>query len=213
MRRTLLIPLLLPVLGGAALLTGCTNTRSVRANHDLRLEREELRDRVASLEAEIAELQAKLDGLSSGAGLSAEQLSAVPAIARVEISRTSGFRRDGGVSVLVMARDGREMDVQAVGTLTVELRVAEEGGTRAIASKSVAPEALRRAYRSGLLGPAYEVRFDASEVGGSEVGGSEVGATRGVVVVASLADAITGATFEASRVIERAGTRVEAQAR
>ncbi|MEO0512221.1 MAG: hypothetical protein AAF108_04915 [Planctomycetota bacterium] len=180
-------------------LGGCLSAKakgSSKANYELRQEREALLERVTELEAQVAELGVKLEaaaGSENARGLSADALAALPAVASVELVSTSGFRRDGTLAVLVKVSDGRLRAVPATGSLRVDLLRDTGTDLERVAGRSLSAQQVRDAYRSGLAGVAYEVRFPADELIGLEQ----------LVVVASFDDALTGASFEASDVFRR----------
>ncbi len=133
-RRTspALVALLLLTIALPACSSGPKNFEN--ENDDLRRQRENLLERVESLEAALAEARAKIAEMHAalqvaGDATSAEVLEALPRAAGIEIDRLSGpVDRDGepgypeSIDVYVRPYDGRRRFVQVAGTLAVEAR-------------------------------------------------------------------------------------------
>lgn len=200
----------------ATLLTGC-RAGGESAGDVLRKQNMELQSQVAQLEKDTSELRAKLAemvGLKSGGTTkSAEVVEATPRVASIEIDFLSGPTADSSsppqsdrnrtVAIYVKPLDGRGRFIQATGALTVEvsrLVSLESGGQAAtdapaklLASRTLEPLQLRDAYRAGFTGTYYVVEIP--------VAASDLQPPGQILLRARFADAITGASFEASRIV------------
>lgn len=181
----------------------------------LRKQNLELQNQVAQLQKDASELRAKLAELvgAGGSGKSSEVAEATPRIASVEIDFLSGPTADSStppqsdrnrtVAVYIKPLDGRGRFIQATGKLTVEvsrlvsLNQGEQGATdapaRLLGSRTLEPLQLRDAYRAGFTGTYYVVDIS--------VPASDVQTPGQLLLRARFADAITGASFEASRIV------------
>lgn len=209
--------------GGPAilLLAGCSvggSTSASRANDELRRRVMALEDQKKTLEQTNAELLAKVSEWSKerGPALPADVLAAMPRCASISISDLGTWLDPADVGkpatsahVSVSCLDGRGRSMQGVGTLRVEVMVlpagetivdssggrsAREGATPIRTAKiELGPSALRDAYREGLFGASYVVDLPLEPL-----------AERSAVVLvrASFADAITGATHEATKLVD-----------
>ncbi|MBL8759706.1 MAG: hypothetical protein JNL50_00230 [Phycisphaerae bacterium] len=205
----------------AASMSACSvggSTSTARANDDLRRRVMALEDQKRTLEQTNAELLAKVTehAKDRGQGVPADVLAAMPRCASISISGLgtwldpSDMRTPAtSVHVSVSALDGRGRTLQVVGTLRVEIlvlpagativndageRAAKDGATPVRTAKSeLGPAALREAYREGLLGASYVVDLAIEPL-----------AERNAVVLvrAWFADAITGATHEATKLVD-----------
>lgn len=144
------------------LLVSCTvgGSSSASAENDrLRREVHDLRATVRMLEADNAELSAKL---APSSPLTGESLQALPILSSIEIgSLTHWMPTDRsmaarGIMVYVRPLDGHGRFVQAVGTLRVRATTLEGDE---IASVMFTPMPLREAYRSGFTGTHYAVEL------------------------------------------------------
>lgn len=181
----------------------------------LRRENKAKTKRVEELERNVKELESKLDSklASSQSGLSPEVLRAMPMVSQLEIDSTSGVTvardtKSSVADVYLKPTDGRGRAVQAVGTITVELRAAgalpkdateaqiEAAGT-VIASAVLSPEQVRDAYRSGFVGTGYTVSLPIEQ--------SKLIRPGTLIVRASLADALSGRTFSVTRTVDVRG--------
>lgn len=174
-------------------------------NDALRREVLELRTRNQRLEGEVGELRAKLSEAANvqraATGAGADVVAALPRCASIEIVARSGWSRDGaGVEVLVETLDARRRFVQVAGTLTVDvtrLPAASAGGSakaETVGSVTLSPADLREAYRSTFMGTHYVVVVPV---------GAGVKDSAGTVVLrAVLADGVTGASHENTRVLK-----------
>ncbi len=178
-----------------ACLSGCSSGKRIaKANDALRLERETLKERVSAVEAENAELKAKVSELNQRQEhpLSEEVLSSLPRIASIEIDSLSGIwaKYAGHVAhIVIVPRDGRGRFVQAVGS--VEIRVVELGKDnttpRVLATRTVMPSELRDSFVASLTGLGYSINMDIDE---------EISST--VVFEVILHDELTGENHEDS---------------
>lgn len=203
-----------------ALAPGCIaggSKSASQANDELRRRVMALEDQKKTLEQTNAELLAKVTELSKdrGQALPADVLAAMPRCASISISDMGTWldpadiaKPATSVHVSVSALDGRGRSMQGVGTLRVEILVLPAGATmvndageRAVkegaspartAKAELGPAALREAYREGLFGASYVVDLPIEPL-----------AERNAVVLvrASFADAVTGATHEATRLV------------
>lgn len=179
-------------------LAGCSSGKRIaQANDALRLEREALKERVAALEGENAELTSKLSELNARleSPVPEDVLAALPRVASASLLRASGIESREGMSeavFLLTTADGRGRFVQAVAS--VELRVIELGeqgqDAEVIGERVVTPTMLRDSYASGFGGPSYLLRVPLSR---SPATSTALGAV--------LHDAVTGASFVADRVV------------
>jgi hypothetical protein len=167
--------------------------RVSRANDELRLERETLSERVASLEGENAELRAKLAeaGRQTPPGL----LDAAPRVASVTVSRLSLLEEQPPSAVVfIAAADGRGRFVQALATLSV--RVVDPGADGSqptlLGGLTIEPAALRDALVSGLAGQGYRVHVPLGAM-----------PAQSALVTVELRDELTGLTHRAERVLRR----------
>ncbi|MEL7484368.1 MAG: hypothetical protein AAFN41_08430 [Planctomycetota bacterium] len=171
---------------------GCSSgARIAAANDELRSERETQRERIDALEAENAELKAKLAEANarSESPLPEDVIDALPRVAGIELTRFSSIG-DSEVTWAIKPTDGRGRFVQVVGTL--ELRAVAVGADPSVLAEVVlSPTDVRDAFASGLTGAGYRAStaFDGDERGP-------------VALTATLHDHVTGATHEASRVVE-----------
>ncbi|MEO0630730.1 MAG: hypothetical protein AAFY46_08370, partial [Planctomycetota bacterium] len=119
--RTAVLALLFSVLIGCS-----SGARIAAANDELRSERETQRERIDALEAENAELKAKLAEANarSESPLPEDVIDALPRVAGIELTRFSSIG-DGEVTWAIKPTDGRGRFVQVVGTL--ELRAVAVG--------------------------------------------------------------------------------------
>ncbi len=209
--------------GALALLlfAGCTaggSKSASQANDELRRRVMALEDQKKTLEQTNAELLAKATELSKdrGQALPADVLAAMPRCSSISISDLGTWLDPADIAkpatsahVSVSCLDGRGRSMQGVGTLRVEVMVlpagativsdagersAKEGATPIRTAKiELGPGALRDAYREGLFGASYVVDLPMEPL-------AERSAA--VLVRAWYADAITGATHEATKLVD-----------
>lgn len=202
------------------------DTSLSKQNDELRRERIELRAQVESLRGEVAEWRAKAEEASRArqAALAPEVLAAIPRIASIAIGGLSGLTPADpgadakGVAVYLETLDGRRRFTPAVGTLSVEAvgfdRLIDEpslaersregdgsdaartGGTVFAVRRTLTPGDLREAYRSGVMGTAYEVELPLEKPMRDR--------SVTLVIRAEFADALTGQVHRAERVVRRA---------
>lgn len=144
-----------------------------RENEVLRRSVKELQERNALLAAERDEARAKLAEVARAApsAPSPEVLDATPVVVALDIDNFSTLTPTDpnlaptGVIAYVRPLDGRRRFTQAVGTLTVQLWTdpLAPSPPRLIAESTLAPQPLRDAYRSSLLGTHYAVEFPLRE--------------------------------------------------
>lgn len=190
-----------------------------KANDDLRRRVIALEDEKKTLEQTNAELLAKVAELSKdrGQALPQEVLAAMPRSTSISVSSLGTWldpsdisKPAGSVHVSVSVLDGRGRSMQGVGTLRIEVLVLPEGATfinesgqrsprngatplRTVRAE-LGPTALREAYREGLFGASYVVDLPLE---------SPLSERKAVAVVrATFADAITGLTHEATKLVE-----------
>ncbi|MEM9663135.1 MAG: hypothetical protein AAF937_12600 [Planctomycetota bacterium] len=176
----------------SSLSVGCSSgARIATANDGLRLERESQRERIESLEAENAELRAKLAEANARAEspLPGDVLAALPRVAHIELTRFCSIE-DGEVTWVIKPTDGRGRFVQVVGTLEVRA-VTSEDDPRVLAEAVLSPTEVRDAFASGIAGTGYRVMrpFDAAS-------------DSPITLTVSLHDHVTGTAHEAARVVE-----------
>ncbi len=181
----------------------------------LRRQNMELQKQVAQLQSDAGELRAKLAELTGGgsAGKSGEVAEALPRVASIQIDFLSGPVSDSSepptsdrmrrVVVYVKPLDGRGRFVQATGTLTAEVSRltpvtagAQAGTTQPatlLASRTLKPLELRDAYRTGMTGTYYAAGF--------EIPAAQLTPPGQLLLRAEFSDGVTGARFEASRIV------------
>ncbi|MFO0835508.1 MAG: hypothetical protein U0638_11095 [Phycisphaerales bacterium] len=217
----LLIPAALVGALSFVLIAGCNvggSKSASQANDELRRRVMALEDQKKTLEQTNAELLAKIAEMSKerGQAIPADVLAAVPRCASISISDLGTWLDPADVSkpatsahVSVSALDGRGRSMQGVGTLRVEVlvlpagativdssggRSAREGATPIRSAKAeLGPAAMRDAYREGFFGASYVIDLPIEPL-----------AERNAVVLvrASFADAITGATHETTKLVD-----------
>ena len=203
------------VLSAAVLfmLAGC-RTGGESTGDVLRRQNLELQAQVAQLQKDANELRAKIAELAGASGSkSAEVTEATPRVASIEIDFLSGPTQDSSapprsdrnreVAIYIKPLDGRGRFIQATGTLTVEVsrlvslsasdHAAGDAPARLLASKSLDPIQLRDAYRAGFTGTYYVVTLP--------VPASDLQPPGQILLRARFSDAITGASFDASRIV------------
>ena len=181
------------------MLTGCSGGARVAAENDrLRVEREDLRDRLAELEAERDELRTRVAELSESRGVDPAIAAAVPRVASLSLNVDRLERGEQDlIRVLVTPRDGRRRFVHAVGTMSIELlRIDQDGGSTTLDSCTLDPEQLRDAYRGGFGGTGYAVEFAQPSTNSEN---SASGST--TLVRVAFADAITSSTHTAESLV------------
>ena len=195
-------------------LAGC-RTGGETSGDVLRKQNLELQTQVAQLQKDASELRAKLSELvgAGNSGKSPEVAEATPRVASVEIDFLSGPTADSSmppqsdrnrtVAVYIKPLDGRGRFIQATGKLTVEVsrltslvqndQAAADAPARLLAGRTLEPLQLRDAYRAGFTGTYYAVEIP--------VPASELQPPGQLLLRARFSDAITGASFEASRIV------------
>lgn len=199
----------------AVLLAGALGAAACRAKpKDFDNENDALRRRVASLEAELADTQARSREIEARyeailragqAPLAPDVADALPACAGVAIERLTGLvdtDQDGradAIDVYIRPFDGRRRFVQIVGAVSIDaftLPVAVGAGTAPdpvrLGAASLSPMDLRDAYRSSPLGTHYSVRMPIAPR--DKDAGS-------VVVRVEFRDAISGLIHRAERIV------------
>lgn len=195
---------------------GC-RTGGETAGDALRKQNLELQSQVAQLQKDASELRAKLAELvgAGGTGKSTEVAEATPRVASIEIDFLSGPTADSSapaqsdrkrtVAVYIKPLDGRGRFIQATGTLTVEVSrltalapigseaPSADSPARLLAGRTLEPLQLRDAYRAGFTGTYYVVDV--------AIPASDLQPPGQLLLRARFADAITGASFEASRIV------------
>jgi hypothetical protein len=195
-------------------LAGC-RTGGETSGDVLRKQNLELQNQVAQLQKDASELRAKLSELvgAGSSGKSPEVAEATPRVASVEIDFLSGPTADSSmppqsdrnrtVAVYIKPLDGRGRFIQATGKLSVEIsrlttliqtdQAAADAPARLLAGRTLEPLQLRDAYRAGFTGTYYAVEIP--------VPASELQPPGQLLLRARFSDAITGASFEASRIV------------
>lgn len=195
-------------------LAGC-RTGGETSGDVLRKQNLELQNQVAQLQKDASELRAKLSELvgAGNSGKSPEVAEATPRVASVEIDFLSGPTADSSmppqsdrnrtVAVYIKPLDGRGRFIQATGKLMVEVsrlttlvqndQAAADAPARLLAGRTLEPLQLRDAYRAGFTGTYYAVEIP--------VPASELQPPGQLLLRARFSDAITGASFEASRIV------------
>ena len=144
-----------------------------------------LRERVVELEREVGRLGRRNDELAAELARASGAPDSLPEVIRANTPRVATIgigarshvrepRGEGGVRarrliVYIEPADGRGRFVQMVGALTVHVDVLPlDAEPVSIGHLDLAPDELRDAYRSGMLGTHYtaEVPLDLSEAAG-----------------------------------------------
>lgn len=187
-------------------LPGCSPSVTLGAKtdkDDLRREARDADQRAALAEAEADELRAKL-AESERARLGAldqDVLEALPRVAGITVTSAAVLpdADDPDLRVVVASVrpfDGRRRFVQTVGRLTVELMTLSESlvsdppPPERLGLLELSPAEVRDAYRTGIGGTGYQVRF--SQIDAAALEG------RTLVVRAELSDLVTGQTHRAA---------------
>lgn len=175
-------------------------------------ENDELRRRVAALEADVERLTAERNearaklaeaarAAAEAGGMTEEAREALPRCAGVRLGRLSGPVDDDGspgfdaVDFYVQPFDGRQRFIPIAGTLAAEATLipkpdARAGATpRTLGRVTLSPSQLREAYRSSPLGTHYSVRLPLDPPN-APLDGT-------VVLTVAVTDALTGQVFEA----------------
>lgn len=207
MKRAIVVILLPVLLVG---LTGCgSGKRIAKANDALRLERESLKEQVTSLEAENAELSAKVTELSQQReGAPPEDvIAALPRVASIELTRFCSVRTEGGKSearFFLVPKDGRGRFVQAVGKVIVLVGeyealsepldpeyLARNEYTEPIGRQTLNALELRDSFVSGLSGSSYMITLPLTKTPSNDV-----------IFSVRFEDAITGEFHRVGRFVE-----------
>lgn len=188
-----------------------------KQNDALRRERLELKDRITSLESQLAEANAKIaeSQRAIASPLPADVVAAMPRVASVEIDTFTGFTPTDpaapieSIAVYVRPLDGLRRFTQGVGTLAVEATVLGpidtsnapagsapserelSGAGAERLTRLLSPAEVRDAYRSGLTGTHYEVQLPLARPATDRA--------RRVLVRVEFTDAITGEVFRVER--------------
>lgn len=196
-------------------LTGCNSGKRIaKANDNLRIEREQLKEQVTALENENAELHVKIAELlqSTDSELSEDVLAAMPRVASIELTRYCSIWTEGGASearFFVVPRDGRGRFVHAVGeiglsvsefqTMDQLLDSPEAQSSRALAindiikgygTQRLTSHEVRDAYITGLSGSGYMFQLPLNETPNSDV-----------VFTIAFKDAVTGVVHTTERIV------------
>jgi hypothetical protein len=167
-----------------------------RELQEMRAQSERLRNENAELKAKLSEAARVRDGAT---GPGADVVAAMPRCAGIEVGSRSGWTADGdGVEALIETFDARKRFVQVAGTLTVDVTrlpaAGTEGKAETLGTLRLGPAELREAYRSSFMGTHYAA---VVPVGAGAKGGAGT-----IVLRAVLQDGVTGATFDATRVLK-----------
>ncbi|MDA1008614.1 MAG: ABC transporter C-terminal domain-containing protein [Planctomycetota bacterium] len=141
---------------------GCRKTLLQPSPSDLlRREIAENEEQIASLEAQIGELETKL----AAAGRPALPDGAIPAISEIRIGRLSALDPDDSsvFRVWIDPVDGRERFIQMAGS--IEITVTFEDGSSL--SDSFTAEEVRESWRGGFTGASYAFSISTLRSDGS----------------------------------------------
>lgn len=207
------IPRHAPFLTLALLLTGC-GSATIGGAKGFSTANDELRAKVAALEAENAQLKATKAELEGNLAqeervrrglISADVLAAIPVCSGITIDSLSGLYPASSESaptrcdIYLEPFDGRRRFVQIVGNLRAEVLALHPSAAAAapvvIGTLSLSPAQLREAYRSGLTGTHYslEVPITSPQVALHKAD---------LVIRVQFEDALTGKVHEATHTID-----------
>lgn len=187
-----------------AALAGCTlgGNRSASAENDrLRARVVELEDQLAAARGERDELALRLQAAARAAPVAAAGAPHLPVVTSLNLGFGTGLAPDnGGYAVFyVQPFDGMRRFTQVAGELDLEivdLGDSPMSDARTIGSMHVTADMLRAAYRSGIAGTFYELRVPLQTL-------AEIPRGASVVLRAALADASTGETHKAEKIVEK----------
>lgn len=188
-------------------LTGCNSGKRIaRANDNLRIEREQLKEQVTALENENAELHVKIAELlqSTDSELSEDVLAAMPRVASIELTRYCSIWTEGGASearFFVVPKDGMGRFVPAVGKLMLTIAegpdgtfepdsIAKNEHIEALGTRRLDAIEIRDSFVSGLSGSSYMFQVPLSRT-----------PTRDVIFSLRFEDAITGKYYAVSKLV------------
>ncbi len=128
-----------------------------------RIEARDLRAKLEQANADNAELKTKLATLAAerSTPISPDAAQAMPALAKLEIGSYSGLAKDKTpdgkpfVRLYIQSSDARGRVIQITGTLRAKVTSAD--GKNLLGEASLAPLALRDAYRAGFMGVYYTI--------------------------------------------------------
>ena len=191
-------------------LTGCNSGKRIaKANDNLRIEREQLKEQVTALENENAELHVKIAELlqSTDSELSEDVLAAMPRVASIELTRYCSIWTEGGASearFFVVPKDGMGRFVPAVGKLVVSVSeyekpnkppepddLARNEHVPTIGMQTLNALEIRDSFVSGLSGSSYMIQVPLTSTPPEQV-----------MLVAYFEDALTGKFHSVSRIID-----------
>jgi hypothetical protein len=193
---------------------GCSSGKRIaKVNDALRLEREELKERVVSLEGENAELHVKIAELiqTSDSELTEDELAAIPRLASIELTRYCSVWTEGGASearFFVVPKDGRGRFVQVVGEVALIVnsvpetdnanpkldpasnRTLSHDDIYMLGSKLSTALEVRDSFISGISGTGYMFQVPLTET-----------PTEKIELAISFKDATTGKIHSAVRIV------------
>lgn len=194
-------PLLLRAVCASAvlILPACGNLRygGSKSQDDalnaLRAENHALKDQLAAKDKRIAELTSAAATVNTTTA--ADVLAATPRPATLIVDSFSGVYVEKGDAVArfyIQPRDGRDNPMQVTGSMHVEVLVTDATGKASpLAERTLAPSALRDAYRDSFIGTYYRVDVP--------VGSAAIKAGAAYTLRATFTDATSTLTLTAER--------------
>ena len=185
------------------MLTGCSARAGGQdlevVNNRLREQNLDLREQVAALEQQNAELRIALEQKAQANESTAANLDEnIPRVTSITLGGLSGFATNSDglmVRAYLKPEDGRGRFTQLAGRVTLKLvRVPEGDDAETVAERSFEPADVREAYRSSFTGTHYTfelpVTLPAERAGESWL------------LIATYEDIVTGTKLKAEEPIE-----------
>jgi len=191
----------------------CLSACTIGGSTGVGVENNRLRDELAAAKAQITQLSAQRDELTTklalferarAGAIPFDILSAMPAPAGIRIGSLSGIHPADRatpatrVDLYIEPFDGRDRFIQIVGTLSVEIDalapVADRTPPRSLASVTLTPSQVRDAYRAGFTGTHYSVELTLNTPLNTREGS--------LAMRVRFNDAISGREFKAERVVD-----------
>ena len=184
----------------AGVMSGCNPVALTPTSDDpLRVQVRDLSEKLSSLEAKNAQLEAQLASLAKESqlttGINPEVIAATPKLARIAIESASHFESDIRTSlctarVYVEPSDTLGRFIQLVGRVDLSIfDLHADGTSRTLATGSYSPTQVSGAWRGGIMGSHYTFELPLAADGWSCAGR--------VTARLKYTDGVTGRTIEA----------------